>query len=98
MIRYLAPYAFWLFIALVALGQIPPSLLGGLLYAGLALLTWPLRVLGPLYGGATVAVTIGIVVGGIGAAIAHDAVLLEDNGATKAKADEIYRKRRWLPW
>lgn len=98
MIRYLAPYCFWGFLALVALGQLPPPLLGALLEAGVALLVWPLRVLGPLYGGATLAVAVGVAVGGIGAALAHDAVLLEDNVAAKARADEVYRKRRWLPW
>lgn len=98
MIRYLAPYAFWLFIALLALGQLPPALLGAMLYAMVALLTWPLRVLGPLYGGAALAVAVGVVFGAIGAAVAHDAVLNEDRRAAITRANETYQKRRWLPW
>jgi hypothetical protein len=53
-------------------------------------------MIGP--GGATLAVAVGVVLGGIGAAVAHDAVLDEDRRQAVQRANETYQRRRWLPW
>ena len=75
-------------------GALPEQLFWLALRGLWAALTWPLVALSAPLGSLVLA----CVLGTLGAAWAHDAVLHEDYVAAQEKAREVYQRRKWLPW